>query len=327
MKNCGTLLMALLAGTSPLLLGRAQHVCEVPVLGENIPVRVENSGGVSVIITNFPAMTADNQYERSDWLYSDSGYLTCVKKYSKIFKEDLTGLEKRRMMSGIQHQMAPGRIHRTSTLKEWDDDNGEIVSEAGLTAKVTFVNAHGGIQMIVDVVIKKEYLDICEAEEEKCREESVDLLDFVCKLFKLTPLDVSTNDVGICGFYTNGRRNGFRFARPKMIKNERFDVLMCSFFEDGRLNNVSLVKFVSGEEWPSACLRLMESLERDLVRALGLQTNISRLHGADNNFVVSMRKGSVCVEISMKTQDKTLGIVSLNITKEGDEAGACKGGL
>lgn len=290
--------------------GRADGHVLVNVLGEWVPSKADRPGEV---VTNFTATTADGLYAKSEWQFSsDTGVLSGVRKYSKTFKGGLSALEKRRLMTEVQHQMLSECVGLSTVLKEEGDSAGEIESDDGLSAKIAFVKSGDGVQMVVDVSITREYLLRAWSKCPKNRRANPEGL--VRDLFKLSPSDLSTNGVGVCRFNANGVRDGFRFLRPKTIANAMFSALMCSFDSGYRLQGISLYKIVSGEDCLSKCQKFADSLETMMREALGFRKGMmpQRVE-ADGRRVCAGKTGDgMRMEISWNA-DSSFGVVELNL--------------
>ncbi len=285
----------------------------VNVLGEDIPSRVDRP--VQAIITNLVAETTNGFYVRAEWKFSsDTGMLTGVRKYSTVLRKGISGLEKRRLMSEVQHQMVPPEVGCSSVLKEKDDNTGEIETDDGLLAKISFVDLDEGIQMIVDISISEKYLANHEHNVPKGMNEVPNLEEFAHNFFKLSSVDLSTNNVGVCELNANGVRGGFRFVRPKIIRHTDFNTLMCYFDRDSRLHGFRLHKLISGKDCMSQCARFFDSLEVNIVKSICIRNNMTHRIEPDGRQVRSVTtKDGVRIEIEMRVTGGSFGVVCLNV--------------
>lgn len=286
----------------------------VDILGECIPGRT--AGCRYQVVTNALVATDDSPYIKSEWRYSPiTGMLIGVKKYSRVLARDLSREEKGKLMSVVQRQLQPRVVGHSSVLKENVDGNGEIRSESGTSAKVTFVERGSGTQMLVDVVVTEKF--ICQS---RCRrpdetiEKKKDLSGIAEEVFKLCPADLSTNGVEACRFMETGVRGGFRFPRPKLIANDGYNALMCYFDHAGRLCRFALYKFVQGRDGISEAQVFMDSEENRIARFFDVHGGIlPQVEAKGRKASVITAKNGVRVEISFEATDEIFGVVCIEM--------------
>lgn len=271
-----------------------------------------------LVVTNLFFNGGDGLFDSSEWYYSSGDRrLVGIRRTSRKLESRLSGLDKRRMMTSVQGKFIPRENGSSSVLTLKDDNRGELSYDEGLEADLRFIEVDGQDQMVVDIHVSNEYIrryeQLDENRETGCGVECQKLADFIVKAFDLNAADLSTNGVGTCKLLVNGKYDGFRFARPRKIDNDRFNVITCAYGADGVLHKIELVKLVKGKEFARESEEFEASLEKEVVEKLmSIKGKLSRIED-DQGKVVTISKGSLRFEIEKNSMGLLYGTISMTV--------------